>query len=69
MTDADCLAPPAAIACSTDSFIRLPASATTMPNEEGKIFAPSREETCRFDPTSIGLPAGWSLTDWSTLKG
>lgn len=29
----------------------------------------SMTETVHFDPTSIGLPAGWSLTDWSDLKG
>jgi len=27
------------------------------------------DETVHFDPTSIGLPSGWSLTDWSDLKG
>ena len=29
----------------------------------------SMSETVNFDPTSIGLPEGWSLTDWSDLKG
>ena len=29
----------------------------------------SKTDTVRFDPTSIGLPAEWSLTDWSDLKG
>jgi len=29
----------------------------------------SKNETVHFDPTSIGLPANWSLTDWSDLKG
>ena len=34
-----------------------------------KIFSPSKAVTVNFDPTSIGLPSGWSLPDWSTLKG
>jgi hypothetical protein len=29
----------------------------------------SKTETVHFDPTSIGLPAGWSLTSFSDLKG
>jgi hypothetical protein len=29
----------------------------------------SRDLTCRFDPTSVGLPADFRLTDWSKLKG
>jgi hypothetical protein len=29
----------------------------------------SRSQTVRFDPTSIGFPAGWSLTQFSDLKG
>jgi hypothetical protein len=28
-----------------------------------------RELTSSFDPTSVGLPASFRLTDWSTLKG
>ena len=28
-----------------------------------------RSETVNFDPTSIGLPAGWKLTSFSELKG
>ena len=33
------------------------------------VYVPTKQETVLFDPTSIGLPQGWSLTDWSTLKG
>lgn len=29
----------------------------------------SKNDTVHFDPTSIGLPAGWALTAWSDLKG
>ena len=32
-------------------------------------YKPSKDDTIHFDPTKIGLPKGWSLTDWSTLKG
>jgi hypothetical protein len=32
-------------------------------------FQLSKDDTVHFDPTSIGLPANWSLTDWSDLKG
>lgn len=28
-----------------------------------------RTDTVNFDPTSMGLPAGWSLTIYSDLKG
>jgi hypothetical protein len=30
---------------------------------------PTKEDSVNFDPTLIGLPHGWKLTDWSTLKG
>jgi hypothetical protein len=30
---------------------------------------PTKEDSVNLDPTSIGLPHGWKLTDWSTLKG
>ncbi|KAL9182422.1 hypothetical protein ACHAXT_013074 [Thalassiosira profunda] len=32
-------------------------------------YRPSREESVNFDPTKLGLPSGWSLTAFSTLKG
>ncbi len=32
-------------------------------------YDPSLDEAVRFDPTSVGLPEGWSLTEFSTLKG
>lgn len=28
-----------------------------------------KKDTVHFDPTSIGLPENWSLTDFSDLKG
>lgn len=34
-----------------------------------KPYIPSRAEAVHFDPTAIGLPANWSLTSFSTLKG
>jgi hypothetical protein len=36
-------------------------------NKKMKIL--DKKDTVHFDPTSIGLPKGWSLTDWSDLKG
>jgi hypothetical protein len=38
-------------------------------SSSNKPFVPSLQDTVHFDPTLIGLPAGWSLTEWSTLKG
>jgi hypothetical protein len=32
-------------------------------------YVPTKAESVNFDPTSIGLPAGWSLTSFATLKG
>ena len=29
----------------------------------------TKQDTIYFDPTSIGLPKNWSLTDYSDLKG
>jgi hypothetical protein len=37
--------------------------------ESSHCYNPSLEEAVRFDPTSVGLPEGWSLTEFSTLKG
>jgi hypothetical protein len=37
--------------------------------EEVKRWEPSIEETTSFDPTTIGLPADFVLTDWSKMKG
>jgi len=34
-----------------------------------KRYQPTKQETVYFDPTSIGLPKGWTLTDFSDLKG
>ncbi len=33
------------------------------------VYHPKKTEMVQFDPTLISLPAGWSLTDWSDLKG
>ena len=41
----------------------------TTPTTSKSIYKPSKDDTVHFDPTSIGLPKGWALTDWSTLKG
>lgn len=32
-------------------------------------YVPSRAESVAFDPTSVGLPADFVLTDHSDLKG
>jgi hypothetical protein len=32
-------------------------------------YVPTKADSVNFDPTSIGLPAGWALTSFSTLKG
>jgi len=32
-------------------------------------FVPDRSLTVDFDPTAIGLPKEWRLTDFSELKG
>ena len=32
-------------------------------------FVPDRSLTVDFDPTAIGLPENWRLTDYSELKG
>jgi len=32
-------------------------------------YRPSRDDSVNFDPTKLGLPSGWSLTSFSTLKG
>ena len=37
-------------------------------NKKARVDWP-RSETVRFDPTAIGLPAGWKLTSYSELKG
>ena len=29
----------------------------------------TKQDTIYFDPTTIGLPKQWSLTDYSDLKG
>ena len=34
-----------------------------------RCYDPTLEESVRFNPTSVGLPEGWSLTDFSDLKG
>jgi len=39
------------------------------PVKRNKTTPFSMDETVNFDPTSIGLPKDWSLTDWSDLKG
>lgn len=39
------------------------------PEEQTIRFVPKKSESVKFDPTSIGLPRNWSLTDWSDLKG
>ena len=39
------------------------ATSTTTP------YIPSRSDTCDFDPTVLGLPAHWRLTQFSQLKG
>eukprot|EP00547_Thalassionema_nitzschioides_P002060 CAMPEP_0194209034 /NCGR_PEP_ID=MMETSP0156-20130528/7300_1 /TAXON_ID=33649 /ORGANISM="Thalassionema nitzschioides, Strain L26-B" /LENGTH=391 /DNA_ID=CAMNT_0038936119 /DNA_START=18 /DNA_END=1193 /DNA_ORIENTATION=- len=38
------------------------------PVKRNKTTPFSMDETVNFDPTSIGLPKDWSLTDWSDLK-
>ena len=37
-------------------------------NKKPRVDWP-RSETVNFDPTSMGLPAGWKLTSFSELKG
>jgi len=32
-------------------------------------WPPSIQETTQFDPTSVGLPADFVLTDWAKMKG
>ena len=44
-------------------------SSSTNTTNTTSPYKPGKEETVHFDPTTIGLPKGWSLTDWSTLKG
>ena len=41
--------------------------ATTESNQ--KPYEITKSDTVNFDPTSIGLPKGWSLTNYSDLKG
>lgn len=36
---------------------------------EAQRWNPTMEETTKFDPATIGLPADFVLTDWSKMKG
>jgi len=50
----------------------LPATFFTMSSGNNKKvtpFVPDRSLTVDFDPTAIGLPKDWRLTDFSELKG
>ena len=38
-------------------------------SNEAKPYEITKSDTIYFDPTSIGLPKGWSLTNYSDLKG
>jgi len=56
------------------SSVRTMASTTTTAtdntnNKRPKVGLFDKKDTVHFDPTSIGLPKNWSLTDWSDLKG
>jgi len=46
-------------------------NATTSTSDGTNVacYDPTLEEAVRFDPTSVGLPEDWSLTEFSTLKG
>lgn len=46
-----------------------PTTTTTTTPTPAWLTAFSYDETCRFDPTTVGLPLDFCLTDWSTLKG
>jgi len=50
------------------SKITTAATSTTVANKKARTGL-SMKDTVYFDPTSIGLPENWSLTDWSDLKG
>ena len=39
------------------------------PESNQKPYEITKSDTINFDPTSIGLPKGWSLIDYSDLKG
>ena len=44
---------------------------TSSPTDPNKKVKPmfSKTDTVHWDPTSVGLPKGWSLTNFSQLKG
>ena len=42
---------------------------TSIMAKSSHCYDPTFEEAVRFDPTTVNLPEGWSLTEFSTLKG
>lgn len=54
---------------STSDDKNVVSGSTITNNMAESCYDPTLEEAVRFDPTSVGLPEDWSLTEFSTLKG
>ena len=54
---------------SNGDAVGQPPASKKMKTAAEKKFTITSKDTYDFDPTSIGLPAGWSLTNFSDLKG